>query len=214
MIFSLQNHQIAFLSSCDLFAVEKKALPGVTVYSDEETAKRHSVQHKGMLAGRQWHVVEIPAADTFLSWSRPVMEQPFPVLHSLLSQNSLSLLFTDELAVFQWQLSCYLMDKNPEEAETLSAEETTAFYHEKRNILLALDSCEALVNFVREKAAHTAREVIASFFSSLHISGITSGTDGTRVFVIFDPRASLRIISLRRDALPRPAISPLRSNHE
>jgi hypothetical protein len=213
MIFSSGNLQTAFVSSCDLFAVEKKALPGVTVYSDEETAKVHSIQRKGMIAGKQWHVVEIPPADTFLCRSRPVTEQPFPVLHRLLSQKSLSLLFADELAVFQWQLSCYLMDKSPEEAEALSAEETTAFYHEKRSVLLALASGEALVNFVKEKAARKAPEVIASFFSVLRISGITSETDGARAFIIFDPRASLRIMSLRRDALPRPAIPPLRSNH-
>jgi hypothetical protein len=101
MMFSFQKLQTAFLSSCDLFTIEKKPLPGVTAYSDEETARSHSIQRKGMIAGKQWCAVEIPAADTFLFRSKPVAEQRFSVLHSLLSEKTLSALFAEELTVFR-----------------------------------------------------------------------------------------------------------------
>jgi hypothetical protein len=200
MIFSFQKPQTAFVSSCDLFSTEKTALPGVTVCSDEKTAKNRSMPRKSMIAGRQWYTVEIPAADTFIYRAKPIVEQPFPVLHSLLSQKSLSLLFTDELTVFTWQLSCYLKDKKPEEIAALTAEETAAFFHEKRNTLLSLPSGEALISFVRGKTAHKEPAVLPSYFSALGISGIIDGSDGSAMFHIFNPRASIKIISIHRDA--------------
>jgi hypothetical protein len=211
MMFSFQKPQTAFLSSRDLFAAEKKALPGVTVYADEEAARSHAVTRKGMIAGRQWYTVEIPAQDTFLYRAKPMAEQPFPALHSLLSQKSLSLLFADDLTIFRWQLSCYLTDKRPEEAAIFSAEETAAFYHEKRNILLSLASGEAIISFAREKAAHKAPQVLPAYFSALDVSGIIDEADGDTVFLIFNPRASIKILSIHRDCFSCPAISPVRS---
>jgi hypothetical protein len=211
MIFSFQKPQTVFLSSCDLFTAEKKAIPGVTVYADEETAKNHSIPRKGMITGKQWYTAEIPAADTFLYRAKPVAEQPFPVLHGLLSQKSLSLIFTSDLAVFRWQLSCYLKDKNQDEAESLSAEETLAFYHEKRNTLLALASGETLINFVKEKAAHKDPEVLPAYFSALGISGVLDEVDGNMTFLIFNPRASLKILSIYRESYTYPAIFTARS---
>jgi hypothetical protein len=199
MIFSFQKPQTVYVSSSDYFMAEKKALPGVTVYSQEKKAKSRSMPRKGMIAGKQWYAAEIPAADTFLYRTKPVTEQPFPVLHSLLSQKSLSLLFADELTVFRWQLSCYLKDKRPEEAEALSNEETTAFYHEKRNTLLSLPTGEVLVSFVKEKAAHKTQEALSAYFSALDISGIVDETDGNTTFLIFNPRASIKILAIHRD---------------
>jgi hypothetical protein len=199
VIFSFQKPQTAFLSSCDLFSTEKKPLPGVTVYSDEKAAKNRSMPRKGMIAGRQWYTVEIPAADTFLYRAKPAAEQPFPVLHRLLSQKSLSLLFTDELSVFAWQLSCYLKDKRPKETTALTAEETAAFFHGKRNTLLSLPSGEALINFVAEKAKEP--KVLPAYFSALSISGVIDEADGAMTFLIFNPRSSVKIISIHRDAI-------------
>jgi hypothetical protein len=211
MIFSFEKPQTAYVSSADYFAAEKKALPGVTVYSREETAKSRSMPRKGMIAGKQWYAAEIPAADTFLYRSKPITEQPFPVLHSLLSQKSVSLLFAEERAVFNWQLSCYLKDKRPEEAKLLSNEETTAFSHEKRNILLSLPTGEALVSFITKKAAHKTHEAVPAYFSALAISGIVDEADGDTAFLIFNPRASIKILSLHRERYAYPAISPLRN---
>jgi hypothetical protein len=199
VIFSFQKPQTAFVSPRDLFSTEQKALPGVRVYSDEKAAKNRSAPRKGMIAGRQWYAVEIPAADTFLYRAKPVAEQPFPVLHRLLSQKSLSVLFTDELSVFAWQLSCYLKDKKPEEAASLTAEETTAFYHEKRNALLSLPSGGALINLVSERAKKP--KVLPAYFSALNISGVIDKADGAMTFLIFNPRASVKIISMHRDAI-------------
>jgi hypothetical protein len=199
MIFSFEKPQTVYVSSSDYFTAEEKALPGVTVYSQEEKAKSRSIPRKGMIAGKQWYATEIPAADTFLYRTKPVTEQPFPVLHSLLSQKSLSLLFAEEIAVFRWQLSCYLKDKRHEEAEMLSNEETTAFYHEKRNTLLSLATGEALVSFVKEKAAHKTQEALPAYFSALDISGIVDETDGSTTFFIFNPRASIKIFAIHRD---------------
>jgi hypothetical protein len=212
MIFSFQKPQTAFVSSCDLFSTGKKALPGVTAYSDEERAKNRSTPRKGMIAGKQWYAAEIPAADTFLYRSKPVAEQPFPALHSLLSQPSLSVLFAGELTVFRWQLSCYLKDRRQDEAGALSAEETLAFFHEKRNALLALASSETLISFVREKATRKEPEVLPTYFSALGISGILDETDGDTTFLIFNPRASIKILSIHRESHTCPAISPLRSS--
>jgi hypothetical protein len=211
MIFSVQKPQTAYLSSRDLFAAEKTALPGVRVYADEGAAKSRSTARKGMIAGKQWYTVEIPAADTFLYRSKPVAEQPFPALHSLLSQKALSLLFAGELTVFRWQLSCYLKDKKPEEEAILSAVETAAFCHERRNTLLALASGEALINFVREKTARKEPEVLPAYFSALGISGLVDDTEGNAVFLIFNPRASVKIISIHRESHAFPVISALRS---
>jgi hypothetical protein len=199
MIFSFAKPQTAYVSSSDYFTAEKKEIPGVTVYSQEEKAKNRSIPRKGMIAGKQWYAVEIPAPDTFLYRAKPITEQPFPVLHGLLSQKSLSLLFADELTVFRWQLSCYLKEKRPEEAEIVSNEETTAFYHEKRNTLLSLATGEALVSFVKEKAAHKTREALPAYFSALDISGIADETDGNTAFLIFNPRASIKILAIHRD---------------
>jgi hypothetical protein len=198
VIFSFQKPHTAFVSPRDLFSTEKTALPGVTVYQDEKAAKNRSMPRKGMIAGRQWYAVEIPAVDTFLHRGKPVAEQPFPVLHRLLSQKSLSLLFTDELSVFAWQLSCYLKDKKPEEAAALAAEETAAFCHEKRNTLLSLPNGGALIDFVAGKAKEP--KALPSYFSAIGISGIIGGTDGNTMFHIFNPRASVKIISMHRDS--------------
>jgi hypothetical protein len=211
MIFSSGKGQTVYVSSCDLFAAEKKTLPGITAYTQEEAAKSRSVQRQGMIAGKQWYTAEIPAADTCLHRTIPVAEQPFPALHSILSQKSLSLLFAGELAVFRWQLSCYLRDKSPEEAGTLSAEETAAFCHEKRDALLALVSGEALINFVKEKAARKKPETAAAYFSALGISGILDEADGKTMFLLFNPRTSLKIISIHRESNACPAISTARS---
>jgi hypothetical protein len=203
MMFSFEKPQTAYVSSSDYFTAEKNALPGVTVYSREERAKSRSMPRKGMLSGKQWYAAEIPAPDTFLYRTKPVTEQPFPVLHSLLSQKSLSLLFTDEFTVFRWQLSCYLKDKTPEEAEMLSNEETTAFYHEKRNTLLSLATGETLISFVKERAAPNIQEALPAYFSALDISGIIDETDGNTAFLIFNPRASIKILSIHRDTAIR-----------
>jgi hypothetical protein len=211
MIFSVQKPQTVFLSSCDLFAVEKQALPGVTVYSDEERAKNRSMPRKGMITGKQRYTAEIPAADTFLYRSKPAAEQSFQVLHSLLSQPSLSVLFAEELTVFRWQLSCYLKDRRQDEAGVLSSEETLAFYHEKRNTLLALASGETLISFVREKAARKEPEVLPAYFSTFGVSGILDETDGNTTFLIFNPRASIKILSIHREGLTCPVVSSLRS---
>jgi hypothetical protein len=211
MIFSLKNPQTAYVSTADLFDEEKKTMPGVTVYSREEAAKDRSVRRKGMAAGKQWYTVEIPPADTFLYRSKTLTEQPFPVLHSLLSQRSLSLLFHNELTLFQWQLSCYIKEQNPEEAAAAAAEETGFFYHEKRNALLSLDSGEALTGFIKQKAAYKGPEVLPAYFSALEISGILDEADGCTVFLVFNPRASLKIISIHRDTISNAVISPLRS---
>jgi hypothetical protein len=211
MIFSVEKPQTAFVSSRDFFSTEKTALPGVTVYAGEEGARSHSIPRKGMIAGKQWYAVEIPAWDTFLYRAKPVAEQPFPALHSLLSQRSLSLLFADELTVFRWQLSCYLKDKKPEEAENLTGEEMTAFYHEKRNILLSLASGEAFINFAAKKAAHQEPEVLPTYFSALGISGLIDETAGNTVFRIFNPRISIKILSIHRDVISHPAHSTVRS---
>jgi hypothetical protein len=206
MMFSFQKPQTVYVSPRDLFTTEEKALPGVTVYSDEEEAKSNSVQRKGMIAGKQWYTAEIPAADTFLYRTKPVAGQPFPVLHSLLSQKSLSLLFTDELVIFRWQLSCYLKDKKPEETEALSSEETAAFYHEKRNVLLSLPAGDALISFVKKRAAHKTREALPAYFSALGISGTVDEADGNTTFLIFNPRGSIKILSIHRESYTCPAI--------
>ena len=211
MNFSFQKGQIVYVSSCDLFATGKKTIPGVTVYSDEEMALRHSVQRKGMITGKQWYTAEIPARDTFLYRTKPAAEQPFPVLHSLFSQKSLSLLFAGELAVFKWQLSCYLKDKGQEEAESLSAEETAIFFNEKRSTLLSLVTGEALIKLVTEKATRKEPEILPAYFSALGISGILDEADGNTVFLIFNPRVSLKILSVHRESSAYPAIPSLRS---
>jgi hypothetical protein len=211
MIFSVQKPQTAFVSSRDFFATEKTTLPGVSVYADEDAARSHSIKRQGMIAGRQWYTVEIPAPDTFLYRAKPAAEQPFPALHRLMSQRSLSLLFAGELTVFLWQLSCYLKDTKPKETEILSAGETAAFYHEKRHILLSLASGEALINFVAGKATRKEPEVLPAFFSALGISGLIDETDGNTVFRVFNPRVSVKILSIHRDSYTCPAISPLRS---
>jgi hypothetical protein len=211
MIFSFQKPQTAFVSPRDLFAAEKKALPGVTVYSDEEAAKSRSIPRKGMTAGKQWYTVEIPAQDTFLYRSRPVAEQPFPVLHSLLSQKSLSLLFAGELAVFHWQLSCYLKDTKHEEAGSFGAGETAAFFNEKRNTVLSLETGEAFVNFAGGKTTRTEPDVLPAYFSALGISGILDDADGKLTFHIFNPRISIKILSIHRDTVTHPDHSTVRS---
>ncbi|MDR0386791.1 MAG: hypothetical protein LBH57_02020 [Treponema sp.] len=211
MIFSSGKRQTVYVSPRDLFTTEKKTLPGVTVYADEEAAKRRSVQRKGMSAGKQWYAAEIPAADTFLYRTKPVAEQPFPALHRLLSRKSLSLLFAGEFAVFRWQLSCYIRDTNPEEARALSARETAAFCHEKRNVLLALASGGELINFVKEKATRNEPETVAAYFSALAIPGVIDEQEGAAAFLLFNPRASLTIISIHREPNAYPAISIARS---
>jgi hypothetical protein len=206
MIFSLQKPQTAFLSPRDLFTAEEKATPGVTVYSGEEAAKNRSIIRKRTAAGRQWYTVEIPAADTFLYRVKPAAEQPFPALHSLLSRKSLSLLFAGELALFNWQLSCYLKDQKPEEAGSLAAGETAAFYHEKRNTLLSLPSGDSLVSFVTGKARKEP-EILPAYFSALGIAGLIEESGGETEFFVFNPRASVKIISIHRDTIIYPVIS-------
>jgi hypothetical protein len=93
----------------------------------------------------------------------------------------------------------------------LSAEETLAFFHEKRNTLLALASGETLISFVREKATRKEPEALPAYFSALGISGALDEANGNTVFFIFDPRASIKILSIHRETYNYPALSKARS---
>jgi hypothetical protein len=89
--------------------------------------------------------------------------------------------------------------------------ETEAFYHEKRNILLSLATGEELINFVAGKATSKEPEVLPAYFSAFGISGLIEETDGNTVFRVFNPRASVKILSIHRDAVIPPAYSTTRN---
>jgi hypothetical protein len=96
------NTQQAYIAAGDLFA--GSAFPfgtGIIAETTEKAAQARSIRQTALLTKNQWYHILIPAAEYFLHLRTPLKEQPFPVLHRLMSQRSLLALFYDECSRFK-----------------------------------------------------------------------------------------------------------------
>ncbi|MDR0601515.1 MAG: hypothetical protein LBG42_03970 [Treponema sp.] len=82
------NTQRAFIAANDFFT--KATLPfgaGVIAETTEQAAQTRSIRQPSLRTKRQWYHILIPATEYFFHLHLSLQEQPYPVLHSLLSQN-------------------------------------------------------------------------------------------------------------------------------
>jgi hypothetical protein len=196
------NTQRAFIAAHNLFT--GAALPfgtGVIAETAEEEAQARSIRQAALLTKNQWYHILIPAQEYFFQLHTPLKEQPFHVLHRLMSQKSLSALFYDGFTQFKWQLDTFLKDK-PEEEKTSAANfETGAFFHRKREQLLALPSGDSFLSLLSPGGTNTGHGITASFFDYLEIAGIQFTGSGKPRFLISNARKSVTITAIRRERI-------------
>jgi hypothetical protein len=205
------NTQKAFIAAGDLFtAVTLPFGTGVIAETTEEEAQKRSIRQPALLTKNQWYHLLIPGPDYFFRLHDPMNEQPFPVLHRLMSQESLSALFYDELAKFRWQLDTFLKDKPEEEKTSIADEETYTFFHQQREQLLLLPSGDSFISLLKSSAGNKADTLIASFFDYLGIAGIQYTDSGETRFLIGNARKSITITAIRRERI----ITRQGENHE
>lgn len=199
MNFSSGVFQRAYIAATTYFG--KSTLPfgtGVIAEASETRAKEASTLQAGLTARYQWYHITIPPLDSFFIREKPLGEQPFPVLHSLMSEKSLSLVFHDETAMFSWQMASYLKGKTEEEQTLITTTETYSFFHEKRKTLLSVTSGEAFIEMLLERDTEKDPAVIASFFTYLGIPGIQFMNAGNSRFLIFDAKKNSTITAIQR----------------
>jgi hypothetical protein len=199
------NTQQAFIAAHDFFT--GAALPfgtGVIAETTEWAAYEQSIRQPALLTKNQWYQILIPAPEQFLRLHTPLQEQPFPVLHRLLSQKSLTALFYDEYARFKRRPPASLSGRGEADKPFAGDSETYAFFHKKRELLLSLPSGDSFLSlFVRDGADGT-RGIIASFFDFLGIAGIQFSDSGRTRFLISNARKSVTITAIRRgNIIPR-----------
>jgi hypothetical protein len=194
------NRQQAFIAASGFFTAA--VLPfgtGVIAERTEGAARIRSVRQSALRTKNQWYHILIPAPEYFLHLHTPLKEQPFPVLHRLLSQKSLSALFYDELAQFKWQLGIFLKDKPEEEKTAIGDSETVSFFHKQRERLLTLPSGDSFISLLAGK--NNDKTLTASFFDFLGIAGIQFTDSGETRFLIGNARKSITITAIRRDTI-------------
>jgi hypothetical protein len=196
------NTQQAFITAHDFFTTA--TLPfgtGVIAETTEEAAQTRSIRQPALRTKQHWYHILIPGTDCFFQLLKSLKEQPFPILHRLMSQKSLSALFYDEFAQFKWQLATFLKDKPEEEQQYITVSETHSFFHTQRELLLALPSGDSFISLLTGKNSEGA--IIASFFTYLEIAGIQFNDCGKSRFLLFDTRKSITITAIRREKIMR-----------
>ncbi|MDR1105785.1 MAG: hypothetical protein LBL44_05455, partial [Treponema sp.] len=194
------NTQKAFIAAHDLFT--ESTFPfgtGVIAETTERAAQVRSIRQPALLTKNQWYHILIPAPEYFLRLHTPLKEQPFPVLHRIMSKKSLSALFYDEYARFKWQLDTYLKDKPEEEKPAVADSETHAFFHQQREQLLALPSGNSFLELLSQNGMNSDHRIAASFFDYLEIAGIQFTDSGETRFLISNARKSVAITAIRRE---------------
>jgi hypothetical protein len=194
------NTQQAFITAADLF--NKATFPfgtGVTAEATESAAQSRCVRQSVLRTKRHWYHILIPPEDFFFQLPKPLPSQPFPVLHRLMSQKSLSVLFYDEYAQFKWQLATFLNDKPEEERQLITDSETHSFFHKQRELILALPSGNSFISLLADRGKNNDATVFSSFFDYLGIDGIRFDDFGKTRFLIFNARRSITITSICRE---------------
>jgi hypothetical protein len=196
----ITNHQYgtAYIAAHQYFS--KTVLPfgtGIVVSPDQTYARRSAARRPYLRTKPQWYELAIPYPEQYLYLDRPLAEQPFPLVHALLSNRALAVLFAGERAF------AALRTGTPEEQETITREETTAFYHRKREDMLALPTVSAFCDFILRQSVHGDPEIISAFLYFAGISGIRFHEAGEERLLVFDPRKDTVITAVRRE--PREA---------
>jgi hypothetical protein len=203
------NTQRAFIAAHDFFT--RAAFPfgtGIIAEATEKAAQAKSIRQSALLTKNQWYHLLIPAPEYFFHLHAPLKEQPFPVLHRLMSQKSLSALFYDEFAQFKWQLAAFLKD-NPEEEQRLASDsEMYSSFHNLRERLLALPSGGSFMPLLTRSNNDGA--ITASFFDFLGIAGIQFTDSGGTRFLIANARKNIAITSIHRERIT----ARMGENHE
>jgi hypothetical protein len=193
----------AFIAAQAYFS--KAVLPfgtGIVVSPDKEYAVKPAITRPYLHTKPQWYELTIPRPERFLRLDQSLPEQPFPLVHALMSNQALSLLFAGERALTTWQAASFAKTKIPEEQKKIIREETAAFYHTKRKHLLALPTVSALCRFILEQSNTKEPSVISAFLSRWGISGIRFDEAGEERILLFDPRKDSIITAIHREAVP------------
>jgi hypothetical protein len=171
---------------------------GVIVEANVKAAQAKSVRQNGPGTKNQWYEVKIPHSANLFHWDISIREQPYPVLHNLMSQKSLSAIFYDDFIQFKGQLNTFLKDKSDEEKEPLTTTETISFFHSRRELLLTLPSGESFFSLCNNNGINLDKSVYASFFEYVNIPGIQFTESGETRFFIFNARKTISITAIYR----------------
>lgn len=189
----------AYMAACRYF--ETATLPigrGVIAGLRRETALRDCVQRKNHWTQNQVFTVTVPSLDSFLSTIKPMRDQPYPVLHRIMSKEALSILYHDDLTVFQWRLVSYCKEQPEEKRNAITIDETNSFFHEKRKLVLALPSGGDFIKLLIVSSKTHDAAIVASCLSYLGIAGIQYEEENEARLLIFDPRKSITITAVNR----------------
>jgi hypothetical protein len=196
------NTQRAFIAAHNLFI--PAVLPfgtGVIAEITERAAQTRSIRQSALRTKHQWYHILIPPGDYFFRLAKPPKEQSFPVLHRLMSQKSLSVLFYDEYTRFQWQLATFLNDKPEAERPGISTGETHTFFHTQRELILALPSGDSFISLLAGRGMNKDSARITSFFDFLGIAGTQFDDSGETRFLIGNAGKSITITAIHREMI-------------
>jgi hypothetical protein len=189
----------AYIAACRYF--ETTTMPigrGVIAGLHRETVLRDCVQRKKYRVQSQVFTVIVPSLDSFLSTIKPMRDQPYPVLHRIMSKEALSILYHDDLAVFLWQLASYCKEQPEDKRNTITIDETNSFFHEKRKALLVLPSGDDYIKMLVASSKTRDAAIVASYLSYFGIAGIQYEEESEARLLIFDPRKNITITAINR----------------
>jgi hypothetical protein len=180
------KEKTAYMPAHYLF--EKTAYPfgeGITVFEDEEEARRRTVKRKNARAFNQWFRVLIPSNDHFLELHAPFSEQPLPLQESLLSEEAVKAIFFAG-----------------ENHDGVYADEQIP---PKRKILSAFPSAEAYVMYLTKNISGPQPSRAVSYLSCFGVAGIMRPGPGA-AFLVFDARRNIIIKEVKRENIPHTAL--------
>jgi hypothetical protein len=176
----LSERKTAYVSAFHFFRPEPGAYgPCVAFYDDEEKAKYTTCRKARLDTRNQWYKTRIPSGDLFLALKKPMSLQPFPLLHALVREQALSLLFAGDFAGVHEQ-------------------DRRMFCHEKRARILSLPSAREYCSLVLKKLTSHAPEDVSRYLSSCGAAGII---DEEGVYHLYNPLSNVVILSIHRDTV-------------
>ncbi len=180
----------------------KEFLPfgvGVVAAFDEEVAMQDSFRIKELDVKNEWWEIMIPEMDTFLNLDLLVEHNSEKVKNCLYSQDSLTMLFYDEIQEFNKILDETVKAKSDDESqyERIAKDEIKAFFDSKKQELKKFMTVDSLIQFINEKAGNGGMIVASSFLFMQGINGIIYESNGSQRILIFDAKRTIETVQLK-----------------
>jgi hypothetical protein len=195
--------QRAYISAAGMFS--KTVLcntSGVTVFESEKPAVFDSLRLSNALTKNQWFSILIPPPGSFLSLDGPMSGQPYEAVHSLCSQEALSVLFIRECREFLPRLDSYLLEIGEADNPAAAQAEVHEFYHEKRRQILSMKTSD-YIDLIYTMNSAPNPDKVSAYLSHFGIAGFSylNQSRSCNSFFMFNPRKHIVIKSVMRECI-------------